>query len=123
MRAFYTFQEMVESMSHNAPHALVQQEWSRLESAVRHSCRTWDANPRDIISKLIDTVLCKHPVATSELIEELHIMRKLRNRCAHGEAPPLSVEEAGRFAYRAWHITSAIACGDATLLSQSSRWH
>jgi hypothetical protein len=120
---FYTFHQIAESMSNNAPHALVQQEWARLERVVRQFGLIHGADPRANISRLIDKYLVKHPLVTPELVRELHAMRTLRNRCAHGEAPPLSVEESSAFAYRAWDITSALAWGKAEFLSQSSRPH
>src|SRR5262245_18678163 len=103
---FHTFRQMVEVMSHNAPHALVQQEWARFERAVRQVCITYGASVPEMscqpIAKLIDKYLVLHPHVAPELVRELHVMRTLRNQCAHGLAPPLTVEQATEFAYRAW---------------------
>ena len=111
----HTFHEMAGIMAHNFPHALVVQEWGRLERAIRHVCVTYGAAPPgdspESVARLIDKNLVHHPGVTRELVCELHVMRRLRNRCAHGEAPPITVEETTAFAYRAWDITSAIALG------------
>ena len=101
---FHTFDEMVAVLSENTPHALVQDWWSRLEAVIREICARCGASPREHISNLIDKYLSQHPAASPELIRELHAMRELRNRCAHGEAPPLTADEARDFAQRAWTI-------------------
>ena len=58
--------------------------------------------PRLPISKLIDKQLAVALAISAEVIAELHKMRELRNRCAHGEAPSISRDDASDFAYRAW---------------------
>lgn len=118
---FHTFHEMAAVMSHNMPHALVQDWWSRLERVIRTVCPLYGAGPREPVAKLIDKYLIQHPVVTPELVRELHIMRKLRNQCAHGEAPPLTVEESSAYAYRAWDVLSAIACGEPELVRRPAR--
>ena len=118
---FHTFHEMVGVMSQNVPHALVQDMWSRLERVIRTASLAYGAKDRAPISNLIDHCLSKHPVVTREVICELHQMRSLRNQCAHGRVPPLCVEEASAYAYRAWDILSAIAWNRRDFLALPSR--
>ena len=106
---FHTFDEMAAVLSENTPHALVQDWWSRLEAVIRDICARRGAGPREHISSLIDGYLSRHPAASPELIRELHVMRELRNRCAHGEAPPLTADKARAFAHRAWTVAWDLA--------------
>lgn len=114
---FHTFDQMTAVLSENVPHALVQDWWSRLEATIRDICVRRGARPREPVSKLIDRYLSQHPAASPELIRELHSMRELRNRCAHGEAPPLTADEARAFAHRAWTIGWDLAIKDEQLQS------
>ena len=114
---FHTFDEMAAVLSENTPHALVQDWWSRLEGVIRAICARRSAGPRENISILIDKYLSQHPAASPELIRELHAMRELRNRCAHGEAPPLIASEARAFAHRAWTVAWDLALKDEKLSS------
>ena len=113
----HTFDEMAAVLSENTPHALVQDWWSRLEAVIRDICARRGAGPRENISNLIDKCLSQHPTASPELIRELHAMRELRNRCAHGEAPPLAASEARAFAHRAWTVAWDLAVKDEKLSS------
>ena len=117
---FHTIHEMVSVMSHNMPQALVQDWWSRLERVIRHFSQLYGAAPGEPVAKLIDKYLIQHPLVTPDLVRELHVMRKLRNKCAHGEAPPLSVEESSAYAYRAWDVQSALAWNKPEFLSNRS---
>jgi hypothetical protein len=114
---FHTFDEMTAVLAENVPHALVQDWWSRLEATIRDICARCGAGPRENISTIIDRHLSRHPAASAELIRELHVMRELRNRCAHGEAPPLTADEARAFAHRAWTIGCDLATKDEKLSS------
>ncbi len=102
---FQTFTEMIQVMATNCPHALIQDWWARLEAQVR-AVQPVQSNGAPIHS-LIDSLhrfgLCGKDT------DELHGMRKLRNRCAHGEAPPITPEIAAFFAFRAWSIAWSIA--------------
>jgi hypothetical protein len=117
---FQTIHDVIAVMSPNMPHALVQDAWSRLERVIRIFGRLYGADPRDRISKIIDKHLPQHPVMTPAIIGELHRMRGMRNLCAHGDAPSLSVEESSAYAYRAWDIQSALAWNNAEFLSKPS---
>lgn len=114
---FHTFYEMADFFAENAPHALVQDWWSRLEATIREICVRHGADCRENISRLIDTYLSRHPAALPELIRELHVMRDLRNRCAHGQVPSLTADEARAFAHRAWIIAWDLATKDEKLPS------
>jgi hypothetical protein len=109
---FHTFDEMAAVLAENVPHALVQDWWSRLEATIRDICARHGANRRENISNLIDKHLSQHPAVSPELVRELREMRVLRNRCAHGEAPPLTADEARAFAHRAWTIGWDLATKD-----------
>jgi hypothetical protein len=117
---FRTIHDMIVPMSHNMPHALVQEWWSRLERVIRIFGRLYGAESRQRISEVINKHLPQHPLVTPALVQELHRMRELRNRCAHGEAPPLTVEESSAFAYRAWDIQSALAWNNPEFMSKPS---
>jgi hypothetical protein len=117
---FHTFDEMAAVLAENVPHALVQDWWSRLEATIRDVCARRGANPRANISYLIDKDLSRHPAASPELVRELHVMRDLRNRCAHGEAPPLTANEARAFAHRACTIAWDLATKDENLSSNNA---
>jgi len=117
---FHTFDEMAAVLSENTPHALVQDWWSRLERVIRDICARLGASPRQNISIVIDKYLSQHPAAPPELIRELHVMRELRNRCAHGETPPLAADEARSFAHRAWTVGWDLAVKDEELSSNSA---
>jgi|SRR6266446_6634244 len=118
---FHTFDEMAAVLAENVPHALVQDWWSRLEATIRNICARRGADPRENISNVIDRYLSQYPAASPELIRELHVMRELRNRCAHGEAPPLTADQAHTFAHQAWTIAWDLATKDETL-SLATRW-
>jgi hypothetical protein len=102
---FQTFPEMIQVMATNCPHALVQDWWARLESQIRAAQfgQRSSAPVHSLIESLSQFGLCKQDT------DELHGMRKLRNRCAHGEAPSISPETAAFFALRAWSIAWSIA--------------
>ena len=101
---FYTFDQMVTVLARNTPHALIQDWWSRLEGVIRTYCVKRGAKRHLPISTLISNHLVHHPAASPDLLQELHLMRALRNHIAHGEAPALTAEEATTYAYRAWTI-------------------
>jgi hypothetical protein len=117
---FHTFDEMAAVLSENTPHALVQDWWSRLEAVIRDICTRRGAGSDEPISHLIDKYLSKHSAASPGLIRELHAMRRLRNRCAHGKAPPLAASEARAFAHRAWTVASDLAVKDEKLSSNNA---
>src|ERR1700752_2365772 len=91
---FHTTHDTVAVMSRNMPHALVQDWWSRLERVIRIFGRLYGAASGERISVVINKYLPQHPLVTPDLVRELHTMRTLRNQCAHGDAPPLTVEES-----------------------------
>ena len=117
---FRTIHDMITPVSHNMPHALVQEWWSRLERVIRIFGQLYGAAPRERVSIVINKHLRQHPLVTPALVQELHRMRDLRNRCAHGESPSLTVEESSAFAYRAWDIQSALAWNNPQFLSEPS---
>ena len=101
---FHTFDEMAAVLSENTPHALVQDWWARLEGTIRNRVIAGSANRRRSISELINSCLAQRLGVAPKLIRELHSMRLLRNKCAHGDAPPLTADQARNFAHRAWTI-------------------
>jgi hypothetical protein len=117
---FHTIHDTVAFMSREFPHALVQEWWSRVERVLRHFGTVYGAAPREPIAKLIDLRMVQHPLMTPGLVQELHTMRKLRNKCAHGEVPPLTIEESSGYAYRAWDIQQALAWNNREFLSNPS---
>ena len=106
---FHTFDQMALVLGHNAPHALVQDWWSRLEGAIRDVVAGEGGHSRKPVSELISRDLVRLPGVSSALVDELHRMRQLRNRCAHGEAPALTADEARAFARRAWAIAWSLS--------------
>ena len=117
---FHTIHEMIVPMSHNMPHALVQEWWSRVERVLRHFGQVYGAVPGEPIGKLINKRMIQHPLMTPDLVRELHVMRKLRNKCAHGEFPPLTLEESSAYGYRAWDIQQALAWNNREFLANPS---
>jgi hypothetical protein len=102
---FQTFPEMIQVMATNCPHALIQDWWARLEAQVR-AVQPIQSKGAAIHSQ-IDSL--RRFGLNDKDTDELHGMRKLRNRCAHGEAPPITAETAAFFAFRAWSIAWSIA--------------
>lgn len=117
---FHTFDEMAAVLSENTPHALVLDWWARLERVIRDICVRRGAGPREHVATLIDKHFLFYPVASTELIRELHFMRELRNRCAHGDAPPFTADEARAFAHRAWTLAWDFAVADEKLSSNNT---
>jgi hypothetical protein len=113
---FQTFDEMAAVLAENTPHALVQDWWGRLEHVIRCICARQGAPPHTSVARLIDKYLSLHAVVTPDLIRELHQMRKFRNRCAHGEAPAMTAQDAEAFARRAWKIGWDVAADEETLV-------
>jgi hypothetical protein len=99
---FKTFHEMVAVLAANTPHALVMDWWARLEGVIRTVCGSAGIRSRLSVAGLIDNRLSRHLPLSAELIAELHGMRRLRNECAHGEAPCITAGAAAEFAHRAW---------------------
>lgn len=97
---FQTFPEMAQVMAVNCPHALIQDWWARLEAQVR---AVQPAQGTGTPMHMLIDLLRQFGLSAKDA-DELHEMRKLRNRCAHGEAPPVSPETAAFFAFRAWSI-------------------
>lgn len=97
---FSTFDEMVAVLATNTPHALVQDWWARLEAELRARRPTGVSRNAPIASLLSQSHAMHFGFADKELAE-LNAMRRLRNACAHGEAPPLSEPMAAQFARRA----------------------
>jgi len=69
---------------------------------------------------IINKYLSRHPLVTPALIGELHRMRDLRNQCAHGDLPTLTIEESSAYAYRSWDIQSALTWNEPEFLSEAA---
>ena len=104
MVQFHTFDQYVSVLSVDAPHALVQDWWTRLERQIRIVSRRLGYEYKNSAVEMINA-LEMHPVIEAEVIEELQAMRRTRNAVVHDlNAPALSSEEAEKYARRAWTL-------------------
>jgi len=105
---FSTFEEMSAVLATNTPHALVQDWWARLEGVLR-ACVPGGLSRRASVASLLSKAHAQHYGLSGDELAELNAMRRLRNACAHGEAPPLSKQLALQFARRAHTLAWDIA--------------
>ena len=104
MVKFHTFDDYVSVLSIDAPHALVQEWWSRLEREVKKLCKKLGHKYNNSVSEMINA-LDRHPAIDTKVIEELHSMRRTRNAVAHDlDVPSLTVDQAEQYARRAFAL-------------------
>ena len=109
MLQFHTFDDYVSVLSVDAPHALVQDWWSRLEREIRKLGEKLGYKYKNSIVDMINA-LDRHPTIETNLIDELQAMRRTRNAVAHDlDAPSLTAEQAEQYARRAlalgWYLS------------------
>lgn len=87
-----------------APPALVQKSWSRLERQIRAASERLGYAYSNSVVEMIDA-LDRHPSADAAVLAELHAMRRTRNAVAHDlDAPRPTAAQAEEYARRAFAL-------------------
>jgi len=102
-RQFNTFQEMVDVLAPNTPHALVLDWWRRLERAVDYYFVAYFGRIRPK-PREYRAVFSADSRIGSVAASQIDKLRRRRNEIAHGSSQSLSSVEAAAFAESAWRL-------------------
>jgi hypothetical protein len=105
---FRTFQEMIDIVAPNMPHAFILDWWRRLELTLRYYTIAHH-NRRSLKATQAIRVLEMDSRFEPEVIAALHELRRIRNVVAHGQAPSITFTNAASFAARALNLIGRIA--------------
>jgi hypothetical protein len=104
---FRTFQEMIDIVAPNMPHALILDWWRRVELALRYYTVAHH-NRRSLKAAQAIRVLEVDSRFEPEVITALHELRRTRNLVAHGRSPSIASTDAASFAGRALNLIGRI---------------
>ncbi len=105
---FRTFQEMIDVVAPNMPHALILDWWRRVELTLRYYTIAHH-NRRSLKAEQAIRVLEVDSRFEPEVIAALHELRRTRNVVAHGRALSITSTDAASFAGRALNLIGRIA--------------
>lgn len=93
---FTTFDEMVDVLALNNPHALILDWWRRLERAIDYHFNARGL-PRPSAMEA-EAAIAAHPELGTAVAAEIRKLRRTRNAVAHEEPEPIARDEAARYA-------------------------
>ncbi|TKS61460.1 MAG: hypothetical protein EWM72_00598 [Nitrospira sp.] len=91
-----TFEEHVEILSTESPHALILDWWRRLSLAMDEYLKA-----RGLPLKSKEEALTADPHVGPDVAARIRELRRLRNTIAHEETKPISPDEAAHYARKA----------------------
>jgi len=91
-----SFEEYVDIIASESPHALILDWWRRLNLAINEYLKT-----RGLPLKSKEDVLASDPNVGLEVAMQIRELRQLRNAIAHKETKPISPDEAAQYARKA----------------------
>ena len=97
-----TFQEYIDIMATNSPHATVMDWWRRLSLAIDDYFKILD-EPRGSASE-VESRISSNPKLGSLVATNLRELRLTRNRVAHENVATLTAEQAIEYAKSAFEL-------------------
>ena len=103
-----TFEEYVEIMAIESPHALILDWWGRLELAINEYFEVYGMAVRSPVPSR-ELAIGADPRLGSEITDQLRELRLIRNEVAHEKRKPISVDDATQYAQKASELIWIIA--------------
>jgi hypothetical protein len=103
-----TFEEYVQALAIESPHALILDWWGRLELAINEYFEVYGVAVRSFaLSK--EQAMAADPRLGSEVTAQIRELRLARNKVAHEKRKPISVDEATQYAQKSNELIWIIA--------------
>ena len=103
-----TFEEYVQILAIESPHALILDWWSRLESAINEYVEVYGIAVRSSVPSK-EQAMGDDPRLGPEIMAQLRELRLIRNKVAHEKREPISVDDATKYAQKANELIWIIA--------------
>jgi len=103
-----TFEEYVQILAIESPHALILDWWSRLEIAINEYFEIYGMAVRSPIPSK-EQAISNDPRLGPEITAQLRELRLIRNKVAHDKRKPISVDDATQYAQKSNELIWIIA--------------
>ena len=101
-----SFEEYVDIIATESPHAAIMDWWRRLNLALDHYFK--ELGERRDSTEEVERRIASDPKLGTDIAAKLRELRYMRNRVTHREVGPLSREEAIRYAEDAFQLIGAL---------------
>ena len=103
-----TFEEYVQILAIESPHALILNWWGRLELAINEYFEVYGMAVRSsALSK--EQAMAADPGLGPEISAQIHALRLIRNKVAHEKRKPISLDNATQYAQKANELIWVLA--------------
>jgi hypothetical protein len=103
-----TFEECIQILAIESPHALILDWWGRLELAINEYFEVYGIAIRSSVPSK-EQAMGNDPRLGPEITAHLRELRLIRNKVAHEKRKPISVDDATKYAQKADELIWIIA--------------
>lgn len=103
-----TFEEYVQALAIESPHALILDWWGRLELAVNEYFDIYGIAVQSQIPTK-ERAIAADPRLGPDITTQIRELRLIRNEVAHQKRKPISVDDATRYAQKANELIWVLA--------------